>query len=66
MDRTDRLKLKMTARPDTPAQIAPSGVQAFERYVRVNNDAIRVHSSDGGMNFCLLADHQSAFVVSAR
>ena len=33
--------------------------------VRVNDDAIRVHRSRGGMNFSLLADHHSALMPSA-
>src|SRR5439155_19761508 len=59
-------KLKMPAWPNPPAQITPCGVQAFEGNVCVNDDAIRVHRSDGGMNFSLLATHQSPLDSSAR
>src|SRR5487761_2726933 len=60
-----REQLRMTARPDTLAQITASGDKAFERDVGINDDALRAHRSGGGMNRSLFAAHQPAFISSA-
>src|SRR2546430_2169825 len=55
-------ELRMTARSDAFAQIAATGMKALERDVGINDDAIGVHRSDGGMNLSLLAAHHSALI----
>src|SRR5207249_11968593 len=48
-------KLWMSARANPFSQIAPTRMKAPERYVSINNDAIGVHRSPGGMNLSLFA-----------